>query len=276
MAKFDINKKGYDIEQVDNFINKLSLKYEEKLSEQKDRVFSLKNELAVIEERLETYREKDKQISKALIYAVEKAEQIEGNASKLYDLEIKRLRLIYKQWEDIIAKISLEHISSELAEELAKFSSTITTVLDQNTKIGGNMIRKDLHKNSNNYIRNLLNRMDYAINEKPKQTPRPSVLNDMSIETEKENSRLLDVSGKLDKVKAKGSGSMADNYLNSDLDTQSSIFARTITRKNAPKKQESGFDLEEALNPKEDLDEIMKAFDFFLEDEETNAKKKKK
>ena len=43
MAKFDINKKGYDTEQVDTFINKLSLKYEEKLSEQKDRVFALKN-----------------------------------------------------------------------------------------------------------------------------------------------------------------------------------------------------------------------------------------
>ena len=40
MARFDINKKGYDTEQVDTFINKLSLKYEEKLSEQKDRVFA--------------------------------------------------------------------------------------------------------------------------------------------------------------------------------------------------------------------------------------------
>jgi len=28
MAKFDVNKKGYDTEQVDNFINKLTVKYE--------------------------------------------------------------------------------------------------------------------------------------------------------------------------------------------------------------------------------------------------------
>ena len=95
MAKFDMNKKGYDPEQVDNFINKLSLKYEEKLSEQKDRVFSLKNELSMMEERLESYKDKDKKVSQALILAVEKAEQIEGNASKLYDLEIKRLRLLF-------------------------------------------------------------------------------------------------------------------------------------------------------------------------------------
>ena len=114
MAKFDINKKGYDIEQVDNFINKLSLRYEEKLSEQKDRVFALKNELSVLEGRLNTYRDKDKQISQALMYAVEKAEQIESNASKLYDLEMKRLRLLYKQWEDVVVSLGYAGLSEEL------------------------------------------------------------------------------------------------------------------------------------------------------------------
>ncbi len=267
MARFDINKKGYDTEQVDNFIGKLSLKYEEKLSEQKDRVFALKNELAVMEERLNSYRDKDKQVSQALVFAVEKAEQIESNASKLYDLEVKRLRLLYKQWQDIIAKISLSNVSSAIAKELQSFTITIGEVLEQNTRIGGNLIRKDLHKNSNDYIKNLLNRMDYSINAKPKQTTTTkSVKTAMTIETDKENNRMIDLSGKLDKIKAKGTGgSMAENYLNSDEDMQS-VFARTMTRKNPPKKKESGFDLEDALNPKEDLDEIMKAFDFFIEE----------
>ena len=163
MAKFDINKKGYDVDQVDNFINKLSVKYEEKLSEQKDRVFSLKNELAVMEERLESYRDKDKQISQALIYAVEKAEQIENNASKLYDLEIKRMRLLYKQWEDMIFKINMLDVPSPIKKEISAFSQTIKEVLEQNNRIGGSVIRKDLHNNSDNYIRNLLNKMDYSI-----------------------------------------------------------------------------------------------------------------
>lgn len=268
MARFDINKKGYDTEQVDNFIGKLSLKYEEKLSEQKDRVFALKNELAVMEERLNSYRDKDKQVSQALVFAVEKAEQIESNASKLYDLEVKRLRLLYKQWQDIIAKISISNVSSAIAKELQSFTITIGEVLEQNTRIGGNLIRKDLHKNSNDYIKNLLNRMDYSINTKSKQTPQNlgSVKSAMSIETDKENNRIIDLSGKLDRIKAKGSGSsMAENYLNSDEDMQS-VFARTMTRKSPPKKKDSGFDLEDVLNPKEDLDEIMKAFDFFIEE----------
>ena len=170
MAKFDINKKGYDTTQVDNFINKLSLKYEEKLSEQKDRVFSLKNELSVMEERLETYKDKDKQISQALIYAVEKAEQIENNASKLYDLEIKRMRLLYKQWEELINKLASQNLSNNVLNDIYSFKKTIDQVLEQNNRIGGNVIRKDLHNNSDNYIRNLLNKMDYAINSKPKMS----------------------------------------------------------------------------------------------------------
>lgn len=266
MAKFDINKKGYDVEQVDNFINKLTLKYEERLSEQKDRVFSLKNELSVMQERLDTYKDKDKQISKALMYAVEKAEQIESSASKLYDLEIKRMRLLYKEWNDLISKIKMENISDATKSTIDSFGSTINEVLEQNNRIGGQVIRKDLHKNSDNYIRNLLNKMDYAINSKQKTSVSQNVLNAMSEGTEVENNRIINLSKKLDKIRAIGSGTMAENYLNSEEEGTSSIFAKNITRKNPPKKEESGFDLEDALNPKEDLDEIMKAFDFFLEE----------
>ena len=266
MAKFDINKKGYDTDQVDKFISNLSVKYEEKLSEQKDRVFALKNELSNMEERLENYKDKDKQISQALIFAVEKAEQIENNASKLYDLEIKRMRLLYKQWEDIVMKVNMCDVPSMLKGEVNDFSKTINEVLEQNNRIGGNVIRKDLHNNSDNYIRNLLNKMDYAINNKDKDKKDQNVLQSMSNETEKENARLIDLSGKLDKIKVKGSGNMAENYLNSDSDDENNVFAKNLMRKK-PKKPESdsGFDLEDALNPKEDLDEIMKAFDFFIE-----------
>lgn len=265
MAKFDINKKGYDCEQVDSFINKLSLKYEEKLSEQKDRVFALKNELSIMEQRLSNYKDKDKQISQALIYAVEKAEQIENNASKLYDLEIKRMRLLYKQWEEMLIKLESANLNSSLKKELEMFKKTIDEVLAQNQRIGSTVIRKDLHNNGTGYIRNLLNRMDYAINSKAKPQQTRATLSAMSAETEKETARVANISGKLDKIKVKGPGNMADNYLNSD-EMESSVFANALIRKGKAKKQESGFSLEEALNPTEDLDEIMKAFDFFLEE----------
>ena len=265
MAKFDINKKGYDTDQVDTFINKLSVKYEEKLSEQRDRVFALTNELSTMQERLDHYKDKDKQISQALIFAVEKAEQIENNASKLYDLEIKRIRLLYKQWEDLVMKVNMCDVPSMLKKDISEFNKTISEVLEQNNRIGGNVIRKDLHNNSDNYIRNLLNKMDYAFSNKDKDINAKNVLNSMSNETEKENARLIDLSGKLDKIKVKGDGNMAENYLNSEDDDENNVFAKNLMRQKPKKQEESGFDLEDALNPKEDLDEIMKAFDFFIE-----------
>ncbi|MBE5739038.1 MAG: hypothetical protein E7354_04865 [Clostridiales bacterium] len=264
MAKFDINKKGYDCEQVDSFISKLSLKYEEKLSEQKDRVFALKNELSIMEQRLSTYKDKDKQISQALIYAVEKAEQIENNASKLYDLEVKRMRLLYKQWEEMLIKLEGCSLDSSTKKELNMFKKTIDEVLAQNQRIGSTVIRQDLHNNGTGYIRNLLNRMDYAINSKAKPQETKAVVQEMAVETEKENNRAFNISNKLDKIKVKGSGNMAENYLNSD-ETDNSAFASAIIKKGKTKSQDSGFNIEEALNPTEDLDEIMKAFDFFLE-----------
>jgi cell division septum initiation protein DivIVA len=263
MAKFDINKKGYDIEQVDNFINKLTLKYEEKLSEQKDRVFSLKNELTTLQDRLDGYKDKDKQISQALIFAVEKAEQIEGNASKLYDLEIKRLRLLYKQWEELALDLLGMELSTKVKDRLKNFNTTVQEVLEQNKRIGSSLIRQDLHKNSDNYIRNLLNKMDYAMNSKSKNVIDKSTLAALSSENEKENNRIIDVSGSLDSIKADGLGSMVDNYLNSDIEDSSSVFAKTFTKRPI-KNKEKPFDLDEVLTPKEDLDEIMKAFDFFM------------
>lgn len=265
MAKFDINKKGYDPEQVDSFINKLSLKYEEKLSEQRDRVFALKNELSIMEQRLDNYKDKDKQISQALIYAVEKAEQIEGNASKLYDLEIKRMRLLYKQWEEILDRLGQCDLDKDITKELKTFRSTVEEVLSQNQRIGSTVVRKDLHNNSTGYIRNLLNRMDYAINSKDKPQTTKSIVHSLSAETEKETNRVINLKGKLDKIKVKGTGNMAEDYLNSD-DIDSSAFEKALIRKKKTEKSESGFSLEEAMNPTEDLDEIMKAFDFFVEE----------
>ena len=86
----------------------------------------------------------------------------------------------------------------------------------------------------------------------------------MSIETEKENDRIIDLSSKLDRIKVKGVGNMAENYLNSEEESPT-IFSRNITRSKPKEVKDTGFNMDDILAPKEDLDEIMKAFDFFME-----------
>lgn len=272
MVKFDVDKKGYDIEQVDDYINSLSIKYEERLKEQKDRLFTMRNELNMMKDRLEVYQNKDKQISQALIFAVEKAGQIENSARKLYDLEIKRINILYDHWKVIIEEVERlygKNVNNQhLNELIEEFKRGLDSVMQQNTTIANSNIRQELKTNSDNYIKNLLNKMDYVINNKSKKKVESrKKTDDDSSDIEKPNigSRLKMISSKLE-------GKSADKYLNDEKELEKSAFASNFMKKSKyPKPNDSGFDLEDALNPKEDLDEIMKAFDFF--DPEYDKKK---
>lgn len=261
MVKFDIDKKGYDVEQVENYISVLSSKYEEKLSEQKDRVFTLRNEVNVLNERLKTYQEKDKQISKALIYAVEKADQIESSAHKLYDLEIKRVNILYERWNEILEMIEGRFTKgdSELLKKIEEFKQGITSILVQNSKIANTNIKQDLKTNSNTYIKNLLNKMDYVINDKAEAPAQPKESSHPSINVDSINNRLKAINAKLGTKHT----NLVDAYLERPELERENAFSKTLGKSRNKYVGESGFDLQEALNPKEDLEEIMKAFDFF-------------
>ena len=171
MANFNIDKKGYNQEEVDDYINKLYLKYEEKLRQQKDRVSALRNEVETLNARLANYVDKDEQISKALLYAVEKADQIENNAKNVYNMEIKRINALYSRWEDLLLEVEKtcpgvnqnRYINSLMEDFKASITEVSKTGLTLNTK----SIKEDLKNNSDQFIRNILNRMDYVVNSAP-------------------------------------------------------------------------------------------------------------
>lgn len=275
MVKFDRDKKGYDATQVDEYIKTLTLKYEEKLAEQKDRVFTLRNEVNVLKERLEGYQDKDRQISQALIFAVEKADQIENSAKKLYDLEIKRVNLLYEKWNTLIDEIEKEYGSDKnlnIMPLINEFKSGLDSILKQNQKITNTNIKAQIKNNSDNYIKNLLNKMDYVINNNTDEIEKPRKLSKVEehvaekpARVEEKPAKLQSISNRLEELNSK-LGTKHDNLVDAYLDErehENNAFARKLGRKKKYEVNESGFDLQEALNPKEDLDEIMKAFDFF-------------
>ena len=368
MAKFNIDKKGYNTTEVDEYITNLYLKYEEKLAEQKDRVVALKNEVETLNERLSGFLNKDEQISKALIYAVEKSEQIENNAKTVYNLEIKRINALYSRWEELLLEIENhcpELNNNKYKNSLMKdFKNTVSDINSTSLEFNTKGVKEELKQNSDNFIRNILNRMDYVVNSKPisiaqpkkqkakvqetakkeetvaekeetkvtekptkkeKVAEKPAAKKSKPVKKEVENKEVkpeTKVEPKVDTVEekpvqaetqpaevkkpepsAKGlsaldaiskrlsmlnkkttsSDSMAEKYLNSDDDLKINAYAKNFTKKKLEKKStnsadpfnymeypepnESGFDLKDALNPKEDLDEIMKSFDFFDEDQ---------
>ena len=155
----------------------------------------------------------------------------------------------------------------KLIELIDEFRHGLDSVMKQNETIAKSNIRQELKSNSDNYIKNLLNKMDYVINNKLKKKPAETKKKYEASTSDKPNigSRLQMISSKLD-------GKSADKYLNDEKEIEKSAFANNFMKKSKyPKPNDSGFDLEDALNPKEDLDEIMKSFDFFVSD--TDEKK---
>lgn len=267
MAKFDIEKNGYNINQVQSYINTLCLKYEEKLAEQKDRLFALKSEMSILQDKLNTFELKDKQISKALIFAVEKAEQIENNASKIYNLEIRRIRLIYDRWLDVVEMISNDNttiLTDQNKQNLDDFKKTVDLIVQQNL-VMEDSVKNILKKNSDGYIRNLLNCMDYVLKSSPKNSAKIKRHKLETANNSKNNNSKFKVTNANAKIEMAGSDNIVDKYLyDGKIKLKESVFSKNIvSRPKYPLPNESGFDLEEALNPKEDLDEIMRAFNFF-------------
>ncbi len=264
MAKFNLDKRGYNPAEVDDYINSLILKYEDRLTQQKDRVTSLRKELSDTKKELEVYLDKDKQISKALLSAVEKADEIEAGAKRLFDLEKERIDLLYSTWQEIVSSLyALEEVQDDeyLKEMLSVFKETLEKAVVQSPKREGQIPKGDYVKNVLVKMRKLITEKDDAGESIYRQVKSKLEMSAVAKEHKRESNRLSSIKNRLKDISIK-----VDNDINDyavDASFEGNAYEKNIgPNKKIVQQEESGFDINEALNPKEDLEEIMKAFDF--------------
>ena len=117
MNDFTLVKHGYDPNEVQNYIIRLKANYEAKLSEQKDRIFYLKDQLDTFTSASEN------ELVTSLARAVERAKQIENSSQNIFELETKRLKLLYSRMESAINNVddikSLDDLKSKFRLLLA-------------------------------------------------------------------------------------------------------------------------------------------------------------
>jgi len=273
MARFNIERNGYKASQVDEFIDALILKYENKLSEQNNRLLALRNENNVLESNLNDLKLKEDEISRALLFAVEKAEQVEKSAQKIYELEVRRIRLIYTRWNEIIGMLDQNMLSGivngKFGFAMQEFQNDLERIIEQNDNYESRKreelpIKEDMKQNSGNYIKNLLNRMDYLVttpvkDEKSTKVKMPQkVQQELSEQHKKENARLLSINRRFNDITGKLGIPSGVAILDDEI-SKDNAYYKNITNENGP--DEDAFDLDAVLTPKEDLDEIMKAFE---------------
>jgi|AntRauTorcE11897_2_1112592.scaffolds.fasta_scaffold00019_110 cell division septum initiation protein DivIVA len=322
MQNFDVEKKGYNKSQVQKTINELVEDYENKLLLQKNRIAELKKEIEQLKEQLHTYQTKDKNISGALVAAVETAQEIESNSKNIYDIEIKRLRLLYNKWESFLNEMlqknpeAKENFDPQVI--LKEFKKAIQETVENNFNSMQNSKKHNSEKARQN-IQSLLMKMSSSNNRattssKPKTFKKATTSNANNIVNTKPIKREVKPSEhNLQNAKAKNDtlleqkrmrqstnhanikpitnltlsreddyDSLVDKYLSiNNLESENfanNAYAKQLTKKIEkekpkqnhlyPEPNETGFDLQEALNPKEDLGEIMKSFDFFDNNED--------
>ena len=266
MNNFTIIKRGYSQLEVDNYINRIKNDYETKLSEQKDRIFYLKDQLDKIT------NSSDNELMTSLVSAVEHAKLIENSSKNIYELETKRLELLYSKMEEKLDKSGPENYS-KLKKELLKLIEDCKQSLKHNLT----MQKQNLSAiNTEDPVRRLLSKMimmkkaekespngqtekkEKVVQKQPEapkqkvekqQLKKPERVNEFSDFLKDEST---DISNNFENIMFKNNDKKAKSYVLADL--------------HYPTPNESGFDLKEAVNPKDDLDEIMKAFDFYNED----------
>jgi hypothetical protein len=123
------NKKPLPPKEYEEYIKKIVFSYENKLSDQKDRIFTLVEENKKIKQQLEGLLEKDAQISKTLTVAVQKAKEIEDAAKAKYNMEIERLKLFHSKWvsyyENIKYKLPANKETAQVEEFLKKMDEIL-------------------------------------------------------------------------------------------------------------------------------------------------------
>ncbi len=270
---FSSSKNGYNKKEVDLYILDLQ-----------GHIAELENKNRTLEQKLERYLGKDKEIddknrsiSIALTAAVEKARQIERSSKNVYKLKIQQLGLLYEKWEKLLSIILEKYPQIEEIENvnklLAEFKDNIKSTLKEDYKLYS--ITTPV-RNDSDTIKSLLNKLNSYTKKEPtrvvkverKQLPKDMLTSQTELSRIEDKAPLIKPIYEGDNMSKGEFENLADKFLSEDSEPNNA-YANIITSKvrAVPDVNESGFDLKEAINPKEDLDEIMQAFDFYHGDD---------
>lgn len=253
---FEIERRGYNQKQVGDFV----LKVNKIITELRNKNAELGNQILDLEEEIAELKLRDEEAQILLQKAVEN----ENNSKKLLDLEAKKINDLIDKWTT-----SLEEIRSKfgVVPEVEKQAKAFQRDLEKTTQkiIDLNLI-KEKKSEDKIYHKQLLNKMRdmQALNENVdeknnKVEPVSNVKGDKDNYFSLVNKYLGEIDTSLPEINIK--------------DVKTSEIKEEIEQ-NYPIPNESGFDLREAVNPKESLEDIMSGFDFYNPEE--NLKKKRK
>jgi hypothetical protein len=275
-VQFQTNKNGYDKAQVDDEI--LAMKGE--ITTWKERALIAEADYIKLKEREHEIKKSGENIALALTAAIDKAKQIEASSKNVYKLKIQQISILYDRWEMLLQEILQKYPKLEDSHNIKKmlddFKFTIENVISQNFEQTPESSRGT---NSNDTMRVLLSKMSKTkkveddkrkvIKIERSSLPQDLKLGKSELNSLEEKAVMIKPITSMKLEKNETYETLADKFLTEDIENNpqyTSFMSKKLDRDDFPYPNESGFNLKEAVNPKEDLDEIMKSFDFFTGD----------
>ncbi len=288
MKSFDIERKGYNKKEVDTYIENLKNQYEDLVDKSKQEAMQAQAELMQCKIELDSYHNKDDQISNALVVAVETAKEIESSAKTIYELEIKRVKVLYKKWNNILNEIKALYPNINNASGISilfnEFEDALNKILSKEVELS--KMPSSVNKTAEKiYAKTLLSRMwgnnSNNAGHKVETNEIATVKRlDSNRKKEKQTNNLLNNQSK-DKINQDGEGDF-EKFLKSEFDdfdnfqykkthkdaeispdqksSYLTVLEQSLSKSNQNNNSDDKFDMLEALQPKEDLMDIMKSF----------------
>ncbi len=278
---------GYNKQEVDAYIERLKASYESKLMDEKLKTLESERRLLNFKNQHAELANKEKSILEALD-VLEKAKKFQEEGTRsFYSLVFDKIKLLVHELDMRFPNMRRNNEYNNIIQELYNLIS------DYKDKfVPENYITNPINS-SNDSMRLLLNKMQEYKKEPTKMPAEvkisPNSVKDTTTYTNfyKRNSFVFKPKEKEENASennsvtsnTNGSASTLNNQTNQSVNnsTNQNYFTQS-ERKILPDenniqkypKSESGFSFEEALHPKEGLEEIMKAFDFYNEGKKNN------
>ena len=247
---FSYQNEGYNKDEVDKYIAKLKAEYEAKLMEEKLKVLESENKLLDFKKKSYELENREKNIMSAL--DAFRRYQDEGSRN-ITALRLEQLNMIYQEFLLVIKELSLQYRGIENNNSLNKLKEALSTIVNKIELEDENLTSKA--NTENDSMRMLLNKMQGY--KKAQDNPR-----EIRISRTDEHERKNQIRPVTDMQLEENDqfSTLADKFL---ATAPEDIKAKQVE----PEDDYKPLDMKEAIMPKDDLAEIMKAFDFYNPDD---------
>lgn len=227
---FNYENLGYNRQEVDRYIAQLK----SELMQKKLSLLESEKKVLGLRQKKDDIETKEKNIMKALKVLEKNQRDQEESAKNLYALKVEQNDLIYEKIKKVFNQITSLYPEVQQDGDIVRGINEIDTLIEEVKTNPGK--RLSIEKDP---MRELLSKMQEYKKQKEAGVK--------TVKIERNSIHLYDSAENVDDFLA---AKPEDNQLYKNIEIQS-----------------NGFDLKEAVNPKDNLDEIMKAFDFFNEDD---------